>query len=178
MYQDLVLFFIGYILDSFYSRVFSHIFEAFSFWVLVSWDVLNSCFVSKLPVLFPVGAAKSTTFWWAFALLYLERGRSWHGVVWSRLKSEKDDTASLCTVIRVWKVCVSALVFFSFPWERKLKCFKNTLAGWEFRWGGWFWPTSFNLCSKSELPLFFCLVTTDMRNPQDPCSGKGLVQPL
>lgn len=106
----------------FLLRVFSHTFEAFGFWLLVSWDVLNSCFVSKLPILFPIGAAKSTTFWWAFALLYLKRGRSWHGVVWSCLKSEKDDTASLCTVVRVWKVWVSGLgwvCFFFFPCEKE-----------------------------------------------------------
>lgn len=98
-------------------------FETFGFQLLVSWDVLNSCSVSKLLILFPVGAAKSTTLWWAFALLCLERGRSWHGVVWSCLKSEKDDTASLCTVVCFWKVWISGLVFF-FPWERKLKCLK------------------------------------------------------
>lgn len=93
--------------------------------------VLDSCLVSKLPLFFPIAAAKSMTFWWVFALLCIEKCTSWHGVT-GCLQSEKDDTASLCTMVHVWKIC-GVFFFFFILWERKLKCFKNTLAEGKFR---------------------------------------------
>lgn len=113
-------FVIGHILDCCYS-VFSHIFEAFIFQHSVSWDVLDSCLVSKLPVLFPIAAAKSATFWWAFALLYLERDTSWRGVTGAVLKVRKMTLHHFA----LWFIFgrfgfVFWVGFFSFPWERKL----------------------------------------------------------
>lgn len=93
--------------------------------------VLDSCLVSKLPLFFPIAAAKSMTFWWVFALLCIEKCTSWHGVT-GCLQSEKDDTASLCTMVHVWKIC--GFFFFSFcgkgSWNvSKIHLLKESLDG-------------------------------------------------
>lgn len=111
------------------------------------------CF--KAAYIVQIAAAKSSTFWWAFVLLYLERGTSWHGVTGAVLKVRRMTLHHFA----LWFIGRLGLVviFFSFPWESTLECFKNTLAKWKFRWC-WRLACKLQPLSKVRAPFpFLCL---------------------